>query len=98
MKALIVGTGGVGESMAAIAKRRDPEGEIFEPLDPDAVAALAKMHGAEIICNCLPVFANLPVMQAALRGGVHYLDTGMCDDPDPMPDGAGRKVTHARTS
>ncbi len=29
MKALIVGTGGVGGSMAAIAKRRDPKGEIF---------------------------------------------------------------------
>ena len=29
MKALIVGTGGVGESMAAIAKRRDPKAEIF---------------------------------------------------------------------
>ena len=30
MKALIVGTGGVGESMAAIARRRDPGGELFE--------------------------------------------------------------------
>jgi saccharopine dehydrogenase (NAD+, L-lysine-forming) len=30
MKALIVGTGGVGESMAQIAKRRDPKGEWLE--------------------------------------------------------------------
>lgn len=29
MKVLIVGAGGVGESAAAIAKRRDPQGEIF---------------------------------------------------------------------
>jgi len=32
VKALIVGTGGVGESMAAIAKRRDPSGELFEKI------------------------------------------------------------------
>ena len=32
MKVLIVGSGGVGESTAAIAKRRDPKGEIFEKL------------------------------------------------------------------
>ena len=30
MKVLIVGSGGVGESTAAIAKRRDPGGESFE--------------------------------------------------------------------
>ncbi len=32
MRALIVGTGGVGESMAAIAKRRDPNGDLFEKI------------------------------------------------------------------
>jgi saccharopine dehydrogenase-like NADP-dependent oxidoreductase len=32
MKILIVGSGGVGESTAAIAKRRDPKGEIFEKM------------------------------------------------------------------
>jgi saccharopine dehydrogenase (NAD+, L-lysine forming) len=32
MKVLIVGSGGVGESTAAIAKRRDPKGEIFEKI------------------------------------------------------------------
>jgi len=32
MKILIVGSGGVGESTAAIAKRRDPKGEIFETM------------------------------------------------------------------
>ena len=32
MKVLIVGSGGVGESTAAIAKRRDPKGEIFETI------------------------------------------------------------------
>jgi saccharopine dehydrogenase-like NADP-dependent oxidoreductase len=32
MKALIVGAGGVGESMAAIAARRDSQGELFEEI------------------------------------------------------------------
>ena len=32
MKVLIVGSGGVGESTAAIAKRRDPKGELFETM------------------------------------------------------------------
>ena len=86
MKALIVGTGGVGQSIAPIAKRRDPKGAWLEKMvmadydaarrrsdccaklndprfvaeqvdagDPDAVAALAKKHGVDIICNlCAP--------------------------------------------
>jgi saccharopine dehydrogenase (NAD+, L-lysine forming) len=32
MKVLIVGSGGVGESTTAIAKRRDPNGELFETM------------------------------------------------------------------
>ncbi len=32
MRVLIVGSGGVGESTAAIARRRDPRGEIFETM------------------------------------------------------------------
>ena len=32
MKALVVGTGGVGQSIAAIAKRRDPKGEWLEQM------------------------------------------------------------------
>ena len=32
MKALVVGTGGVGQSIASIAKRRDPKGEWLEKM------------------------------------------------------------------
>ena len=32
MKALVVGTGGVGQSIAAIAKRRDPKGEWLQQM------------------------------------------------------------------
>jgi saccharopine dehydrogenase-like NADP-dependent oxidoreductase len=44
MKVLIVGSGGVGESTAAIARRRDPKGELFEKIvmaDHDLAKALA---------------------------------------------------------
>jgi saccharopine dehydrogenase-like NADP-dependent oxidoreductase len=120
MRALIVGTGGVGESLATIAARRDPGGELFERLvlcdfdlararrvsrrlgedrfpaeqvdgmDPDAVAALAEKHGVDIVCNLLPIYADLKVMQGALKARVHYLDTAACDDPEPLPDGSTR--------
>ena len=107
MKALVVGTGGVGQSIAAIAKRRDPKGEWLEKMvmadydgkraadfvatlkdprfvaeqidasDVDAVAALAEKHGADILMNlCAPNF-NPPLLQAALKAKVHYLDTAM---------------------
>jgi hypothetical protein len=32
MKVLVVGSGGVGESTVAIARRRDPHAEIFETM------------------------------------------------------------------
>ena len=114
MKALIVGTGGVGQSIAAIAKRRDPKGDWLEKMvmadydearakavaaklndprfpaekvdagKPDEVAALAKKHGVDIICNlCAPNF-NPPLLQAALKAQTHYLDTAMTlSEPHP---------------
>ena len=114
MKALVVGTGGVGQSIAAIAKRRDPKGEWLEKMvmadydgkraadfvatlgdprfvaeqvdasDVDAVAALAEKHGADILMNlCAPNF-NPPLLQAALKAKVHYLDTAMTlSEPHP---------------
>jgi len=52
MKVLIVGSGGVGESTAAIAKFRDPKGEIFETMvmadyDPARAQAASKRLGDE---------------------------------------------------
>jgi len=116
MKALIVGTGGVGESMAQIAHRRDPKGEWLEKMvladydlakaqaaaarlkdprfvaekvdatNPDEVAALAKKHNVDIICNlCAPEF-NPQLLQAALKAQTHYLDTAMTVS-EPHPSG-----------
>jgi saccharopine dehydrogenase-like NADP-dependent oxidoreductase len=116
MKALIVGSGGVGESIAQIAHRRDPKGGWLEKLvladydlgkaqaaaarlkddrfvaeqvdasDVAAVAALAKKHGVDILCNlCAPEF-NPQLLQAALAAQVHYLDTAMTVS-EPHPEG-----------
>ena len=116
MKALIVGTGGVGESMAQIAHRRDPKGEWLEKMvladydlakaqaaaarlndprfvaekvdasDPAGVAALAKKHDVDIICNlCAPEF-NPQLLQAAIQAGTHYMDTAMTVS-EPHPEG-----------
>jgi saccharopine dehydrogenase (NAD+, L-lysine forming) len=118
MKALIVGTGGVGESMAQIAHRRDPKAgwlerwvladydlgkaqaaaaklndprfvaEKVDAGDAAAVAALAKKHDVDIICNlCAPEF-NPQLLQAALQAGTHYLDTAMTVS-EPNPAGVG---------
>jgi saccharopine dehydrogenase-like NADP-dependent oxidoreductase len=120
MRLLIVGTGGVGESVAVLAARRDPEGGLFERVvladadlaraervsrrlgeqrfpaervdgtDPAAIAALAAKHRADVVCNFLPLWANVHVMEAALQAGTHYLDTAFGVDPEPLPDGGER--------
>jgi saccharopine dehydrogenase-like NADP-dependent oxidoreductase len=116
MKALIVGTGGVGEAIAQIAHRRDPKGEWLEKMvladhglakaqaasarlndsrftaeeadagDVAGIAALAKKHEVDIICNlCAPEF-NPSLLQAALQADTHYLDTAMTVS-EPHPEG-----------
>jgi len=114
MNALVVGAGGVGQSIAAIARRRDPDGQWLRKMvmadydgqrtanfvasladarfvaeqvdagDPDAVAALATRHSIDILMNlCAPNF-NPPLLQAALRAKIHYLDTAMTlSEPHP---------------
>ena len=121
MRVLVVGTGGVGESMAILAERRDPEGKIFEKMvladydleraqrvsrklgeqrfpaaqvdafDVDAVAALATGNAVDVICNFLPMTANAALIDAALKAGVHYLDTAIFEDPTPASTGHRRE-------
>ena len=105
MKIVIVGSGGVGESTAAIAKHRDPKGEIFEKIvladfdlakaqaasqrlgdekrfpaeqvdasNVDAVVALCRKYGVEMLCSFLPVEFNPFTLQAALTARVHHMD------------------------
>lgn len=114
MKVLIVGSGGVGESIAVIAKRRDPRGDWLQKMvmadyglaraqavaakladsrflaaqvdagQPEQVAALAREHGVDIICNLCPPNFNQALLQAALRAQTHYLDTAYTlSEPHP---------------
>ena len=115
MKVLIVGTGGVGESMAQIVKRRDPNSGWLEKMvmadydlakaqkvaaalgddkrfpaekvnaaDPENVAALAKKHDVDIICNMVAPEFNPMLLQAALKAQTHYMDTAMTvSEPHP---------------
>lgn len=42
--------------------------------DPSALAR--RLRGAAVVINCAPYRLNLPVMDAALRAGCHYIDLG----------------------
>jgi len=55
---------GAGRSAAASADAGDP------------AALAARLAGAALVVNCAPYRFNLPVMEAALRAGCHYVDLG----------------------
>lgn len=108
MKILIVGTGGVGEAAARIAKERDPEGkwvdlmvishhrqnrldqllpafaddsrfplELLDAHDQDAVKALIKKYGIQLLFNaCNPSF-NVMLFDTAYECGIQYMDMAM---------------------
>jgi len=64
MKALIIGTGGVGESIAAIAARRDPGGELFERRHGD----IERLTNSIAFLEGLATHQTLPIArQAALE-------------------------------
>jgi saccharopine dehydrogenase (NAD+, L-lysine-forming) len=42
--------------------------------DPGSLAR--RLRGAAVLINCAPYRLNLPVMEAALRAGCHYIDLG----------------------
>lgn len=115
MKVLLVGVGGVGESIAVIAQKRaaksawlarmvladrdlerarevqarlgDPARFPVEKVDAGSredIVALARRHGVDLIMNaCDPRF-NVPIFDAALEVGAHYMDMAMTlSEPHP---------------
>ena len=50
------------------------EAEAADAANPAALAR--KLGGAAAVVNCAPYGLNLPVMEASLRAGCHYLDLG----------------------
>jgi saccharopine dehydrogenase (NAD+, L-lysine forming) len=112
MKILLVGVGGVGESIALIVQKRkwltqmvladynlgraqevaarldEPDRFPAEQVDAgsqEAVAALARKYGVDLVMNaCDPRF-NEPIFDAALDAGAHYMDMAMTLS-EPHPD------------
>jgi len=104
MKVLLIGVGGVGESLAIVAKDRpwlekmvladynaarteevqsklgDPGKFPVERIDAgkmDAIVALAKKHGADLIMNAVDPSFNETIFDAAFEAGVNYMDMAM---------------------
>jgi saccharopine dehydrogenase-like NADP-dependent oxidoreductase len=105
MRVLLVGVGGVGEAIAAVARDRpwldrlvladisveraqavrsklggDEDRfpvERVDASDRDAVAALAREHGADVVMNAVEPRFDMPVFEAALEAGAHYIDMAM---------------------
>lgn len=50
------------------------EADTADARDPQRLAA--RIGGAAVLVNCGPYVFNLPVMEAALRAGAHYVDLG----------------------
>lgn len=50
--------------------------------DSDAVAALIRATGAQIIINVAQAFVNMPVLEACIATGVAYMDTAIHEEPD----------------
>jgi saccharopine dehydrogenase-like NADP-dependent oxidoreductase len=105
MRVLLVGVGGVGEAIAAVARDRpwldrlvladisveraqavrsklggDEDRfpvERVDASDRDAVAALARKYGADVVMNAVEPRFDMPVFEAALEAGAHYIDMAM---------------------
>jgi len=103
MRLLILGAGGVGEAVAAIARRRDRFPRIvladldgararrvtarlgdprlhpvaLDASDREAIAALCRAEGIDLLLNAVDPRLNPPVFAAARAAGVTYVDMAM---------------------
>jgi len=108
MKVLLVGSGGVGEAIAVIARQRDPKAQWLqrlvisdwsadrarevaarfgdearfpaERLDASRkaeIVALARKHEVDLVLNACAPNLNMPIFDAALEAGCHYMDMAM---------------------
>lgn len=76
---------------AIIASVRDKgsmkaEGELqahaLDARDTDAVVALIRATGAQIVINVAQPFVNMPVLDACIETGAAYMDTAIHEEPD----------------
>lgn len=52
--------------------------------DGDAVVALIKETGAQIVINVAQVYVNMTVLEACIETGVAYMDTAIHEEPDKI--------------
>lgn len=52
--------------------------------DTDAVAALIRSTGAQIVINVAQAFVNMPVLEACIATGAAYMDTAIHEEPDKI--------------
>src|SRR5690554_779288 len=52
-----------------------------DAMDSDAVAALIRDTGAQIVINVGSAFVNMPVLEACIETGAAYIDTAIHEDP-----------------
>jgi saccharopine dehydrogenase-like NADP-dependent oxidoreductase len=57
------------------------EAHAVDAMDSDAVAALLKTTGAQIVINVGSPFVNMTVLEACIRTGAAYIDTAIHEDP-----------------
>src|ERR687891_296707 len=77
MRILLVGAGGVGSAVAAIAARRDFVEHRVVAADEDVVHALLAEHRCDALLNATDPRFVMPLFRAALAARVHYLDMAM---------------------
>ncbi len=53
-------------------------------MDSEAVAALIRQTGAQIVINLGSAFVNMTVLEACIATGAAYLDTAIHEDPDKV--------------
>lgn len=56
----------------------------LDAMDTDAVEALIRETGSQIVLNLGSAFVNMTVLEACIRTGAAYLDTAIHEDPDKV--------------
>lgn len=60
------------------------EAHLVDGLDSDAVAALIRQTGAQIVINVGSPFINMTVLQACIQTGAAYIDTAIHEDSEKI--------------
>ena len=73
----------IAESVKARTGREIATAEL-DAMDVAASVAMIRETGAEVVVNLALPYQDLPLMDACLEAGVHYLDTASYEPPDAL--------------